>query len=139
MRVRCRTNLGKYLPEDLIDKVGGYTKDARFEALTIGKEYNVYAIAVLHGYLWFYLSHDYNLDYPVHKPVVLFDIVDPRVSQYWEIGFHLDKETGRKDQIIAYKEWVREPYYYGGLLEGEEREVKIYKHYKSLMDKEFQS
>ena len=137
MRIKCISNFWKDLPDDLIFIPGGYAKDTKFDELSIGKEYVVYALTVLRGYFWYYIADEHYLYFPVYKPAVLFEITDPRLSKCWEIGFKFSQGEGTKNQIIAYKEWVHESHYYELLSDGNPREVKIYNQYKKLMDEEF--
>lgn len=132
MKIQCIDNSGKNLPLNLINKSWGYEKYTKFEELTVGKEYTVYALTVLKGYFWYYIEDDHFLYYPVFKPAVLFKISDPRISRFWQVGFREDKNS-LPNQIIAFKEWVTEPFYYDLLIDNNEREVTIYEKYKKLM------
>ena len=52
MKIRCIANTGESLPDKYIDPPRGYTKKIKL-ALTIGKEYVVYAIREWQGSIWY--------------------------------------------------------------------------------------
>lgn len=53
MKIRCIANTGESLPDKYIDPPRGYTEKIKL-ALTIGKEYVVYAIREWKGTIWYY-------------------------------------------------------------------------------------
>lgn len=138
MRIKCIANEGKDLPEDCLDPRGGYGREAKF-ALIIGKEYNVYAITLFRGYVWYYICDEDYFSYPIWNPAPLFEVVDGRISRYWKYNFTKgDKRWPGTKTIFAFEEWANDPYnYYDRLTNGNETEVAIFKRYKDLMDVEF--
>lgn len=138
MRIKCVANKGADLPEECLDPSGGFTREHKF-ALEIGKEYNVYAITLFRGYVWYYICDEDYSYYPVWNPSPLFEVVDGKLSKFWRFNFikehphYIGSET-----IFAFEEWANDPYsYYDKLTDGDEAEVSIFKRYKNLMDVEF--
>ena len=132
MKVRCLANMGSVLPEIYLDPRVGYTKELRF-ALTIGKEYTVYALYAWQGQVWYYICDDNYMYYPQENPAPLFEVVDSRSSKYWEV------EMAKNGLLtMAFPEWFVDPYFYDKLTDQEEAEVLMFEKRKELMDAEFE-
>ena len=139
MIIKCISNTGKLLPFEITQKARGWTKEAMFP-LTIGKEYKVYAVEIIYGYIWYYIE-DNNYDgnsvkYPIHYPAFLFEIINGNFSKYWSLSFVSEGEISFVKQLISFMEWNNEDAYYDLLTDGQEREVAIYNRYKKFMDEE---
>jgi hypothetical protein len=133
MRVRCKSNSGRGLVSSLINPEVGLTQQTDFY-LTVGKSYIVYGMTEYLGHVWYYVLDDAVSDYPVWKPACLFDIEDPKLSAFWQLGFHsLD---GKNHMVIAFKEWVEIPCFYDDLTDGKKEAVQTFLKYKPLIDKE---
>jgi len=130
MRIRCIANNGEHLPENYIDPARGYTKKVELP-LTVGKEYVVYAIRAWQGVVWYYICDDNYSYYPIQTPAPLFEVVDSRVSKYWQ--FMLDPNGVLR---FAFEQWFTDPYFYDKLTDQEEAEVEIFDQVKELMDAE---
>ncbi|MEC4985068.1 MAG: hypothetical protein SAJ37_11710 [Oscillatoria sp. PMC 1068.18] len=130
MKVRCLANKSKFLPENYLDPVRGYTKELEFN-LTLDREYIVYAIKSARGQTWYYLCDDRYTYYPIPNPAPLFEIVDNRLSQYWRLKL---AENGLLE--IAFAEWLTDNYFYDKLTDQEEKEVLIFERVKELIDAE---
>jgi len=130
MRIRCIANNGEHLPENYIDPARGYTKKVELP-LTVGKEYVVYAIRAWQGVVWYYICDDNYSYYPIQTPAPLFEVVDSRVSKYWQ--FMLDPNGVLR---FAFEQWFTDPYFYDKLTDQEEAEVEIFDRVKELMDAE---
>lgn len=53
--------------------------------VTLGQEYIVFSLYMLDGNLWVEITDiDLQPGYLAHVPIVLFEIVDARVSRHWE-------------------------------------------------------
>jgi hypothetical protein len=133
MKVRCIANTGLSLPEEYLDPRVGYTKQLKF-ALTVGKEYTVYAFYEWQGQVWYYLCDDNYMYYPMKNPAPLFEVSDSRVSKYWRFNL---SENGLLR--IAFQEWFTDRYFYDKLTDQNEAEVLIFEKVKDLMDAEFES
>ena len=95
--------------------------------LEIGKEYVVYGLRILQGSIWVELVSDTNYLYSV--PLCLFEVVDKKVSKYWEIGL-------RKNNIYFWPNSFYKEYYHDDLFEGVPEVLENFLRIKSLIDKE---
>ncbi|MDY6806949.1 MAG: hypothetical protein SXA11_24505 [Cyanobacteriota bacterium] len=130
MKIRCIANTGASLREDYLDPDGGYTRDLEF-GLTIGKEYVVYAFYEWEGQVWYYICDDHKMYYPMQNPAPLFEVVDKRVSKYWQFDL---RSNGLLR--VAFSQWFTVPYFYDKLTDKEPEEVEIFNKIKALMDLE---
>lgn len=138
MRVKCLANSGTSLPEGYLDPQGGFGRDAIYP-LVLGKEYLVYATTLRRGGVWYYLLDERGLEYPVWSPAPLFEVSDPRLSQYWVFGFH-GKGARAGDGVFAFTEWAANPLdYYDKLSDGEAEAQAIFWRYRKLMELEFET
>ncbi len=126
MKVKCVANTGELLPETYLKP----DNTAAF-ALTIGKEYVVYAMREWQGKFWYYICDDNYTYYPMQNPAPLFEIVDNRVSKYWRLMVYPNGVLR-----IAFEEWFDDPKFYDKLTDQEESEVLIFEKVKELMDAE---
>ncbi len=129
MRIRCIANTGASLPESYINPAQGYKKETEFP-LTIGKEYNVYALKEWQGSVWYYICDDNYMYYPMQNPAPLFEVVDSRVSKYWRFKLHPNGLLK-----IAFEQWLSDTYFYDKLTDQKE-EVLVFEKVKELMDAE---
>ena len=130
MKIRCIANTGASLPENYLDPYGDFTKDLEF-ALTIGKEYVVYAFYERQGQVWYYIADDHYMYYPMQNPAPLFEVVDDRLSKYWR--FKLWENNLLE---VAFPQWFTDYYFYDKLTDQEPAEVDLFKRIKAVMDRE---
>jgi len=141
MKVKCvRTEMSD-LPQSMRTALDGFMSYESFEGLVTGKEYVVYAMTVYRGYLWIYIcDEDYQPGgYPVWYPLPLFEVIDRRMSRYWEIGVRRSaskEDVG--DPIVAFKEWVEDFAFYERLTDGDAQAVATFENFKATMDDEFE-
>jgi hypothetical protein len=135
MIVECIANTGAALPSELVRPEMGLTRERSF-ALVVGKNYVVYGMTVFLGHLWYYLSDEDDLYYPVWKPSHLFRIVDGGMSQYWRLGMYTIDSSGATMPIIAFPEWATNPVFYDRLTDGDADAVSLFNKYKTLIDDE---
>jgi hypothetical protein len=133
MRVRCASNSGSRLPEEYLDPAANLHRSTNFP-LTIGAEYAVYAVLIRPGGVWFQLSDDNELPYPMAYPAPLFDIVDGRPSRHWT--FALTTDHADHLALFAIPEWTADRYFYDRLTNGAQRDVAIFSRAKAMMDAE---
>ncbi|TAF57385.1 MAG: hypothetical protein EAZ59_29470, partial [Oscillatoriales cyanobacterium] len=69
--------------------------------------------------------------YPIQTPAPLFEVVDNRVSKYWQ--FMLEPNGVLR---FAFEQWFTDAYFYDKLTDQEEAEVEIFDKVKELMDAE---
>jgi hypothetical protein len=95
-------------------------------------------MTIFHGDIWYYICDDSYSYYPVWNPGILFTITDDRVSRFWRVGYRPDHESSDEAFIITFAEWVSERYFYDRLTNRDPAAVDLFRHYKQLMDGEFQ-
>jgi hypothetical protein len=136
MKVRCVANRGSDLPSDLITPATSIHLETDF-SLIVDKTYVVYALTIRDNYMWYYVCDEDFSYFPFWKPSPLFEIVDHRLSAYWEINYSREGRCESKSNVIvAYSEWARDPFYYDRLTDGYEKEVEIFQRYRRLIDDE---
>lgn len=139
MKVKCLFNTGKVLPKDVY-KENRYDEASEFQ-VTINMEYIVYGITTIKKYNWFLICDDtYDgtyIYYPLYLPIHLFAIVDNQLSRYWLIKEGIDHyDNNEKILQLGFKELLEDEFFFGNLVEGYKREIKIFQDYKRLMDAE---
>src|SRR5690242_9918866 len=104
MKVRCIGNSERDLPKEFPIS-GHWGADAPHSfALTIGKEYLVYAVLVSSAYgAWYYIRDENFVWFPIWNPAPLFEITDGAQPTCWRAGPHLLGDE--KALLIAYPEW----------------------------------
>lgn len=136
MRVRCKANTGKAIPESYVDAVGGYGRETILP-ITVGAQYQVFALTMRGGGVWYYVLDDQRVGFPVWFPAPLFDVVDPRLSRFWVFGF-VDEGVRDGDAVLAVREWAQDPFgYYDRLSDGEPEATATFNAYRELMELEF--
>jgi hypothetical protein len=136
MKIKCISKLGKDLPLDCLKPDWGITYEKEF-ALVVGKTYDVYAFTILFGYIWYFICDDNYTFYPVWNPAPLFEIIDHRLSCFWEFNYFVEMSADKTQLIVAFPEWARDRLYYDRLTNGIEADVKIFERYKELIEKEY--
>ena len=140
MLVKCIDKSGENLPADCLTeelrfKNGG--KDNAFD-LVIGKFYVVYAMALFGKYMWYAIC-EANNKFPIFSPSPFFSIENNLLSKYWVFSFQKQSYSFLANSILTFSEWSNDDYFYSNLLEGYEKEIKIFSEYKIKMDLEFPS
>ncbi|MBE9165871.1 MULTISPECIES: hypothetical protein [Microcoleaceae] len=130
MKIRCIANKGTDLPENYLNPPLDITAETEFK-LIVGKEYIVYAISEWQGNLSYCICDERFTYYPIHNPAPLFEIVDARYSQYWQVQL---ATNGLLE--IAFEHWFSIPNFYDKLTDSEEETVLIFEKIKELMDAE---
>lgn len=142
MKIKCVSVTHSALPEDILRSEPYYTRDGVFGGITVGNVYVVYGWTVVDNYAWYYIcDNDWERDrlYPLWYAAPLFEIVDRRVSRYWEIdsspGERCESQSGI---IVAFHEWVSDPFFYERLTDCDPDAVAVFRKYKRLIDEEFE-
>jgi len=133
MRVRCISNTSFGLPIAL--ERFGY-RGSKQLPLTVGREYIVYAVALLSDQIWYFIENDDAdaLRYPSREPAQLFTVLEGVMSRCWEFAF--TPEHGDHLALISFPEWTRDRFFYDRLTDGQAREVEIFNRRKKSMDME---
>ena len=121
MIVKCIENIGINLPEEILTR-HGWDRSMKFEELTVGKTYVVYAVLHIKNVPCYLLCSDIfdgqYITYPSLLPYSLFKTVQNKQSKFWY------SKKGSKD--IGFKELLRDEYFYGKLVEGYKKEVQVF-------------
>ena len=101
------------------------------------KEYTTYALSVFEGSIWYCICDEMYTFYPRWYSSIFFKITDNRLSRFWIGGYR--KENDKILPFLTFPEWVRNPYFYGELIENNSNDPNaiIFRKYKELMDLEF--
>ena len=140
MKVRRIAATGVALPDQMLEPAAGLAKESEF-SLLLNKIYTVYGFTLDRGYIWYYLYDEDCINdskpYPGAHPSPLFEVVDRRLSKYWEFGL-FSNDKGDYWIEVAYPEWARDRYYYDSLTDGEDDAVDVFAKYKQLIDVEYE-
>lgn len=133
MIIKCINNKTRDLPDDIIN-----SRFTSYDTLHLNKAeiYVVYSMNIYFGYVWYFTIRK-GINYPLAYPSPAFEIVDGRLSRYWIFSTHVGRDTAHTRSIWTFPEWANEESFYEALTDAEERETKIFKRYKELMDLEF--
>ena len=134
MKIKCISNKKTYSQKSISSRGQISKQDLEYEFLDIETEYNVYGIIVNQGKIWYYICDRVHNSFPVARPDFMFEIIDNRLSRHWVFGII---EGFENFPVWIFPEWVNESYFQDNLTDGEEREVRIFKSYRELMDLEF--
>lgn len=134
MKICCISNTGADLPPSCIDERGGFRRDTKFNVST-GSVYTVYAMTLRRGSIWYYISDDRGLPYPVWYPAPLFSVVDGSLSRHWMFAHGSIERDG--DIVLAFREWADDPAeYYDRLSDRDPDAIRVFQRYKKWMDAE---
>lgn len=126
MKVKC---ISLAPNKQQIEQLGKYYYPGKQEFyLTVGQIYVVFGMQILGGIPWLELASDTNYLFSV--PLCLFEIIDARVSQYWEV--HMDRDGN----LLIWPSSFYRDYYYDDLAEGIKEIVEDFNHVRSLIEAE---
>lgn len=138
MKIKCTAARGEQLPASYVDQSAGFGRDAKFH-LKLQKEYDVVALTLRQGGVWYYVEDESGREYPIWYPAPLFALTDNRLSRYWRFGF---TDGGLRDGsvVFAFPEWANDPAdYYDRLTDKEPRAMQVYRAYRELLVLEYRS
>lgn len=138
MIVKCEANQAREIPQNYFDRHARVAR-AMVVPLTVNELYVVYAILFRLDQVFFSVcDDDYRSSsgqyYPSFWPAPLFSIRDGAVSEYWRLA--LTPEHKDHHVLIAFDEWVSNPYFYDKLTDLRKGELEVFVRYKSLIDDE---
>lgn len=110
--------------------------------LTPSLDYVVYAVSFHGSRPHFFVADDCYCTYPVSYEASFFEIIDSRCSRFWNLPVDLSRwpqlECSRPTEIVSIAPWAQAGQrFYEYLVDGAEKELKIFTQYKELMDLEF--
>lgn len=140
MRVKCLYNTGKYTPKDFFVQ-HNWTEEMKFIELTIGKEYTVYAVFILFNHPCYLICDDFydgvSYAHPMFYPASLFEVIDNTPSRYW-IQRRIKHGIEHNMNDVGFPDILNDEYFYGGVVEGYQKEVQVFQQWKCLIDREFE-
>lgn len=117
---------------------GWFGADTYTMNLTMGRLYVVYAVAVHHPWLRYYVADDLytRTEYPFGYFAAFFKVVDRRPSRCWTLG-HQGPDGRSPEVLLACDEWATDPTFYERLVDGLGHEQHVFRERKEFMDLEF--
>ncbi len=139
MRVRCITNMGRDIPPEFLAPDDEECRgDAVLDELRNEAFYTVYAMTIQNGHVWYYVCGE-NRRIPYWYPCSMFEIVDGRLSRYWEFNYIRDERPYGVIHIEtwAFPEWARDDTFYERLLDRCDEAQRVFEKYSRAMNLEF--
>nr|BFD33036.1 hypothetical protein GTC16762_26540 [Pigmentibacter ruber] len=136
MKIKCIKNKLLEIPDSLIkEKIKEKIKIDENISLKfkIGKEYTVYGLLICDGILNYYICSNEGDECPYSEYSLFFEVIDNRPSKFWRFFYDINDSS----IMQIFKEWNEDIFFYGNLVDGDRKEVEIFKKYKKLMDDEF--
>ncbi len=136
MIVKCISNKGKDIP--ILERCGVESDKIFYDFLTINKEYFVYGLKFSKRaeYLIYIGSGT-----PLWLPSVFFEIIDSKIPDGWGVcmcqfndGYKPLFDRFSVKAIVGYPDLVNSPYHYGGIIDGDEKELIKFFRWKIYFD-----
>jgi len=122
MRVVCSGKTGKCLSAKYLAALSGETEQTEYD-VSVGKEYEVFGVAVWRSIILLLLLDDGNL--PDWYPVELFSVADAQLPEDWFFSVSVANEHG-VEAIWGYDHLVRTPSHYEALLERDPSALRMF-------------
>ena len=103
--------------------------------IKINKEYSVFGILFLDNSPWYYLYIDESDETPTPYPSELFNIIDNRLSQYWNLSYTYT--NGFLHTELVFKEWAQNRNLLESLLDNNPKTFQLFEEYRNLIKNEF--
>lgn len=103
--------------------------------LEVNKTYTVYGIEFWENHPWFYLRTD-DIEYPKPFSSIFFDIVDNRLSKYWQLSSEFDT-CGDTHTSLVIEEWAKDRSFYELLVDGDKKTIETFNKSRINMDAEY--
>jgi hypothetical protein len=140
MKVRCKIVDSRKLGPDErknLDTFFNKSEDRRdlSNELTLEQEYLVYGLEWRYGYPCVYVTLYPDYSYPRIFPLYLFDIVDRRIPQGWQV---FDEGINSDSIFLTYPK-LGDYMFYSNLVDGEEEEEKEFQKIRAQLEAEYKS
>lgn len=109
-------------------------EDIGFE---INRNYVVYGLNLnflVGNFPFYYVCENEESMYPIPVAAVFFEIVDSRLSKYWQFVFESNDDYRSE---LVFSEWASDKTFYEKIVDGSENEEAIFSKYKTLLENEF--
>lgn len=106
--------------------------------LTVGKEYQVYGIEIVQGFLRYIVIIDESyVNAPTGEMANCFEVIDARVSRHWVTSGESIISRSNSWLTICYPEWVQEPGYLERLYDDDPEALQNWLFWKEQLESEF--
>ena len=109
-----------------------FPTDGYIDELSIDEAYIVYGVRFIKGMPFYCLQTDDRVPYPQLYISLLFEVIDPTPSKYWEIGVPWE-HNGTFTTDLFFKEWVQDYSFFENLIDGCTEEKETFSKYEKLM------
>ena len=139
MKVKCI----KDRANNSYDPIFDWARTMEQVDISKGGIYTVLAITKDDNKYFYYLLGDESNEYPLPFPSQMFEIIDSRVSKYWEYELAtistIEKLNINEDEVISFPEWsLRKGFFYGEVIEEDPIALSIFFKYRDLMLVEYE-
>ena len=137
MRVRCiKNNIFDVSDESAIERLQKYIhlSDGQLN-LELDADYTVYGVLFRDNSPWYYLCLDEDDEYPKPFASELFEVLDPKLSELWNLSSQLMVSKKIMSEIV-FSEWSEDSMFYERLVNGDPRAIDVFQKCRVLMDKE---
>lgn len=142
MKVRCVSTDPKQFPvgDDDLSYYAGWAgrHNTRFDWVTVGNEYTVYAIVIYSGRPFYFVRLDNGQNDLRLVPALCFEVLDGRISSLWRYQFETSQAKKRVDATFAIEQWVEQDSFFERVLESKQPERRIMMDAVARMDVEFE-
>lgn len=135
MKIKAIGRRGADLDPKMFSPQLGYSISTEF-GLTVGATYIVLAIEPFQDWFFYYIIGDDVDQFPIWFPSQLFEVVDGRLSKYWQCGHFPGDKYGPGGPIISWNDWISDKLFYDRLVNGDEGAVDSFERMRRLIEKE---
>lgn len=113
-----------------------FPTDGYIDELSVEEAYIVYGVRFIKGMPFYCLQLDDRIPYPQLYISLLFEVIDPTPSKYWEVGIPWE-HNGTFTTDLFFKEWVQDYCFFENLIDECTEEKEIFSKYKKLIAKPY--
>lgn len=117
----CLTNIGSALPDTWFSI--GWTQKSKLD-ITIGRSYQIYAMALWRGHLVLLLCDDGGL--PNWYPIDAFNVMSCQLPASWKFSY-VQKPGSLLQAVWGYGRLIDDPEHYDALLERDADAVNVFR------------
>lgn len=103
--------------------------------IVIGQVFTVYGVVFWDNSPWYYIVDDEDDEYPTPYASEFFDVIDKRLSSYWNLSAVDSGEFGVISSLV-FHEWAEDDRFYERLIDGDLEAEEKFNKYRQLMDQE---
>ncbi|NQT14628.1 MAG: hypothetical protein HQ582_17860 [Planctomycetes bacterium] len=135
MLVRCIVNDLDFLDSDTVVRRlrRSFHLEGPISDLAVGREYEVHALELRDGGIWFFLQTVAVSDCPYPYPAEFFEVIDGAIPPSWAITFGHDIE-GTRLRRLAFAEWATDDQFYERLVDEDAACIALYRKHSATQD-----